>query len=181
MAKGSDGKTSGPGGQPANVPGQGDQGGLGTTAGRQKSQDLARSSQPTSESGRTSNGVGVATDSPAEAPANGAGQPSRKPKETTARLFQPGPTPPSTPKNKPVAGAASGDQDGPLGGSATRLGKTGKVPDVDDIDAIADPKEREAALKLRQAVQRIKANRERRGNPTRGGSGSSQSPTRRDW
>jgi hypothetical protein len=111
-------------------------------------------------------------------PGTGEGQPSPAPKEITGRLFQPATDPRNLPKDKSTQGAASGDRDGPLGGSATRLGQTGRVPDFENIK---EPVERDAALKLQQAVQRIKANRERRGNPVRGGSGSPVNETRRDW
>jgi hypothetical protein len=56
------------------------------------------------------------------------------------------------------------------------------VPDFDNPEAITSPTEREAVLKLQQAVQRIKANRERRGNtPVRPGPGSASGDTKRDW
>jgi hypothetical protein len=95
------------------------------------------------------------------------------------QLFKPQ-TAPASAKPNPT-GSASGSSEGPIGGLATRLGKASKVPDIDDIDAIADPTEREAAKKLLQAVQRIKANRDRRSNPSKGWRGAAGSDTRRDW
>ena len=172
---------SGPGGEPADKPGAGD-GGRGTTAGGSKGQDSAQSNASTNQSDRTGNGPGVARDTPNEAPANGGGKPSSVPKETTGKLFQPATSPPSNSTSTNSTGASSGDRDGPLGGSAMRLGKTGRVPDFDNLEAITSPTEREAVLKLQQAVQRIKANRERRGNsPVRPGSGSPGTDTKRDW
>jgi hypothetical protein len=73
--------------------------------------------------------------------------------------------------------------EGPMAGSSSRLGKSGgKAPDLQDIDSIADPVEREAARKLQQAVQRIKANRDRRIMPVPGGKGeAAATDARRDW
>ena len=76
---------------------------------------------------------------------------------------------------------AGGSMDGPLAGGSTRLGKSGRVPDVDDLDAIRDPAEREAVEKLQQAVRRIKASRDRRANPNMKGLGPRSQETRRDW
>jgi len=94
-------------------------------------------------------------------------------------LFKPM-TPP--PANGSEAGVAeSGEQATTVGGRGARLGKANRVPDIDNIEAVVDPVEREAAKKLQQAVQRIKANRERRNSPVRGGPGSSTPEPRRDW
>jgi hypothetical protein len=96
-----------------------------------------------------------------------------------AKLFQPMT---STPVNGGTAGASEGgEQATSNGGRGVKLGKASRVPDIESIDAIVDPVEREAAQKLQQAVQRIKANRERRNSPARGGPGSSASEPRRDW
>jgi hypothetical protein len=172
---------SGAGGEPSDKPGAGDRG-QGTTAGLGKGQAPAQTSASAEQSARIGNGPGVARDTPNEAAANGGGQPSSVPKETTGKLFKPATSPPSNSAGRSSTGASSGDQDGPLGGRATRLGKTGRVPDFDNPDAITSPTEREAVLKLQQAVQRIKANRERRGNtPVRPGSGSPGTDTKRDW
>src|SRR5262249_10655668 len=176
-----DGKTSGSGGEPSDKPGAGDRG-RGTAAGGSKGQESAQSNVSTNQSARTGNGSGVARDTPNETPANGWGQPSSVPKETTGKLFQPATSPPSNSTSTSSTGASSGDRDGPLGGRATRLGKTGRVPDFDNLEAITSPTEREAVLKLQQAVQRIKANRERRGNsPVRPGAGSPAADTKRAW
>ena len=163
------------------MPGAGD-GGQGTSAGLNKGQGAVKSDASTDQSAPAGNGSGVATDAPNDAPANGGGHSSPVPKETTGRLFQPETSPPNSSPNKNSTGASSGAQDGPLGGSATRLGKTGRVPDFHNLEAITNPTEREAALKLQQAVQRIKANRERRSNgPVRPGNGSPGADTKRDW
>jgi len=70
-----------------------------------------------------------------------------------------------------------GVEGGSRAGNGTKLGKPNHVPDLDTTGAV----EREAAQKLQQAIERIKANRERRARPTRSGAGSAPTETRRDW
>jgi hypothetical protein len=58
----------------------------------------------------------------------------------------------------------------------------GNTPGVTDVDPDADPAEQAAALRLRQAIQRIQTSRERRQLPATPGPGNSSNPDRRrDW
>lgn len=119
-------------------------------------------------------GVGAGgSPQPPEGAGGDAGQAPGKPADVVARLFQP---------ESPHAPDQGGAPQGPKAGSSRRLAAAGEAPDLTDVDAIADPVEREAARRLRQAVQRIQAGRDRR--PARGPQGRPvdlDGERRRDW
>ena len=116
-----------------------------------------------------------------DAPATAVGRSSGTAKESADTLFKQSDGAPYPDKDKPATGTLSGAKDGRPTGRAERLGATGRVPDQDDPDKNLNRAEQDAAVKLRQAVQRIKADRERRGEPVRGGTGSADTETKRDW
>jgi hypothetical protein len=185
LAQGKAGQTPGKQGEAKDKPGDGDKSGPnGAGQGKTKGEKEAKAGkdQPP-QPGQPGRGQGYAsTPPPPNTPAQGAGQPGTSPKEGIARLFQP--ESPSPTIKPPDAGTAAGasNVEGPMAGGSSKLGKGGKAPDVDDLDAIADPVEREAARQLQQAVQRIKAARDRRTSTVIGGKGNPvPSGTRRDW
>jgi hypothetical protein len=167
--------TFGSGGEPLDIPGQNPNGSADATEGSGSGKSAANSGQLTAEQSQPSDRTGAASYPAAQE----AAAPSGASSPTVSGLFQ---LTTFTTANAQLAGSpANGDQSSSAGGRAKKLARSGKVPDIDDIDAIADPTERKAAQKLQQAVQRIKANRDRRANPVHGGPGSAESDTRRDW
>ena len=159
MPRGKEADTLGLGGEPIDLPGE-NPNGSGSAAGG-------------NGGGKLGPGNSVAGDNQQ---AKGAGAPSSA---AVAGLFHPSTS--TTANSQPTGSSAHSDRSSSGGGPAKKLADSGKVPDLDDIGAIADPVEREAAQKLQRAVQRIKANRDRRANPLRGGPGSAPYGTRRDW
>jgi hypothetical protein len=185
LAKGKPGTSAGPNDQAKETPGAGEKTGPnGAGLGKTKGDKVAKpGKEQKPEPGKPGHGQGIADAAPPPNPApGGAGQPTEASQETLSKLFQPQSAPAGNKPPDDKGAAAGGTQEGPTAGSSSRLGKSGKAPDLKDIDSIADPVEREAARKLQQAVQRIKANRDRRIMPARGGKGDATSTdTRRDW
>jgi hypothetical protein len=177
MAKGMKGQTEGPGGAPGGKSRDGNSGSDGAEPGPSNQSKAARTNSP--QAGQAGDGSGAPIQSP-EAPATAAGPGSGNPKQIADRLFKPEEAAPDRDKNKRSAEASGGGSEGAPAGNADRLGKTGRSPDKDDSEVMTRT-EKEAAANLRHAVQRIKADRERRGEPVQRDAGSSAPETKRDW
>jgi hypothetical protein len=186
LAKGKPGTSAGPSEKEGKeTPGAADKSGPnGAGLGKTKGDKVAKpGKEQKPEPGKPGHGQGIADAAPPpNTPPGGAGHPTESSQETLAKLFQPQTAPAGNKPPDDKGAAAGGSQEGPMAGSSTKLGQSGKAPDLKDVDSIADPVEREAARKLQQAVQRIKANRDRRVVPARSGKGdATATDTRRDW
>jgi hypothetical protein len=185
LAKGDKGTSAGPNDQAKETPGAGEKtgpngAGIGKTKGDKPAKPGQEQMPEPGQPGK-GRGIGPTPPPPGEQP-KGAGHPSDVSDNTVAKLFQPETTPPIGAKPTDQRGVAQGGSiEGAGAGSSPRLGKGGKALDVNDVDAIADPVEREAARKLQMAVQRIKANRDRRIVPNPSGRGDASKDGRRDW